>query len=133
MSLRYRMELNQEERARLVTIPSGGKHAARKLKPVQIPLAGDAGKTDESIATNVPVGLSTVHGTKHCFVPGNPEGALGEPGPAVSASLPADGRVSLNGHVALPHEETAPSKPGIEHLATSPSRPFPLVDALPGT
>jgi hypothetical protein len=53
MNVRYRVELSQAEREQLRGLLSGGKHAARKLKRAQILLAGDAGASDEEIATNV--------------------------------------------------------------------------------
>ena len=43
MNIRYRVELSEAERAQLVTLLSGGKHAARKIKRAQILLAADAG------------------------------------------------------------------------------------------
>ena len=43
MNIRYRVELNEGERAQLTAMLSGGKHAARKLKRAQILLAADAG------------------------------------------------------------------------------------------
>ncbi len=36
MNIRYRVELNEGERAELTAMLSGGKHAARKLKRAQI-------------------------------------------------------------------------------------------------
>ena len=50
MNIRYRVELNEGERAQLTAMLSGGKHAARKLKRAQILLAADAGIGDEAIA-----------------------------------------------------------------------------------
>lgn len=88
MNVRYRVELNQEERDQLTAILAGGKHAARKLKRAQILLAADAGETDEAIAANVSVGLSTVYRTKRCFVLGNLEAALAEaPRPGAERKL----------------------------------------------
>jgi transposase len=78
MNVRYRVDLNQNERDQLDTMLSGGKHAARRLKRAQILLAADAGETDEAIAANVCVGLSTVYRTKRRFVEGNLELALSE-------------------------------------------------------
>ena len=78
MNVRYRVELNQAERSELAALLSGGKHAARKLKRAQILLAADAGASDESIATSVGVGGSTVYRTKRRFVEGNLEVALTE-------------------------------------------------------
>src|SRR5215467_2363130 len=78
MNIRYRVELNEGERAELTAMLSGGKHAARKLKRAQILLAADAGISDEAIASNVSVGGSTVYRTKRRFVEGNLELALSE-------------------------------------------------------
>jgi hypothetical protein len=41
-----------------------GKHPARQIKRAQIPLAADAGTSDETIAQAVQVGGSTVYRTK---------------------------------------------------------------------
>jgi hypothetical protein len=60
MNIRYRVELNEGERAQLTAMLGGGKHAARKLKRGQILLAADAGVSDETIAASVSVGGSTV-------------------------------------------------------------------------
>src|SRR5215470_7935152 len=78
MNIRYRVELNEGERADLTAMLSGGKHAARKLKRAQILLAADAGISDEAIANSVSVGGSTVYRTKRRFVEGSLELALSE-------------------------------------------------------
>jgi transposase len=78
MNIRYRVELNEAERAQLTAMLSGGRHAVRKLKRAQILLAADAGVGDEAIATSVSVGGSTVYRTKRRFVEGNLELALSE-------------------------------------------------------
>ena len=78
MNVRYRVELNQTERAELTALLSGGKHAARKLKRAQILLAANAGASDDDIATSVGVGGSTVYRTKQRFVLGNLQAALNE-------------------------------------------------------
>ena len=49
---------------------SGGEHPARKLKRAQILLAADAGAGDETIASAVRVGGSTVYRIKRRFVEG---------------------------------------------------------------
>jgi transposase len=88
MNVRYRVELNQTERAELVALLSAGKHAARKLKRAQILLAADAGASDEDIAISVGVDGSTVYRTKRRFVFGNLEAALREePRPGASRKL----------------------------------------------
>src|SRR5437588_515016 len=78
MNVCWRVELDQEERDQLSQMLSGGRQAARKLKRAQILLAADAGESDEAIANNVAVGLSTVYRTKRRFVLGNVEAALSE-------------------------------------------------------
>jgi len=78
MNIRYRVELNEAERAQLTAMLSGGKHAARRLKRAQILLAADAGVGDEAIASSVSVGGSTVYRTKRRFVEGNLDLALSE-------------------------------------------------------
>ncbi len=78
MNIRYRVELNEGERADLTAMLSGGKLAARKLKRAQILLAADAGISDEAIASSISVGGSTVYRTKRRFVEGNIELALSE-------------------------------------------------------
>src|SRR5262249_8590760 len=78
MNVRYRVELSQTERAVLLQLLSGGKHAARKLKRAQILLAADGGAGDAAIARSVGVGKSTVYRTKRRFVLGNLEAALRE-------------------------------------------------------
>ena len=78
MNIRYRVELNEGERADLAAMLSGGKLAARKLKRAQILLAADAGISDEAIASSISVGGSTVYRTKRRFVEGNLELALSE-------------------------------------------------------
>jgi transposase len=78
MNIRYRVELNEGERAQLTAMLSGGKHAARKLKRAQILLAADAGIGDEAIADSISVGGSTVYRTKWRFVEGNLDLALSE-------------------------------------------------------
>ena len=78
MNIRYRVELNEAERAELAAMLSGGKHAARKIKRAQILLAADAGIGDDAITNSVSVGGSTVYRTKRRFVEGNLELALRE-------------------------------------------------------
>jgi transposase len=78
MNIRYRVELNEGERAQLTAMLSGGKHAVRKLKRAQILLAADAGISDAAIASSVSVGGSTVYRTKQRFVEGNLDLALSE-------------------------------------------------------
>ena len=93
MNVCYRVELSQTERTELTALLSGGKHAVRKLKRVQILLAADAGAGDEEIAVNVGVGGSTVYRTKRRFVLGNLEAALSEePRPGADRKLSSSAR-----------------------------------------
>src|SRR6266704_5161738 len=78
MNLRYQVELSQSERDDLVSLLSGGRHAARRLKRAQILLAADAGMSDEAIAAALAVSGSTIYRTKRRFVEANLEGALSE-------------------------------------------------------
>jgi transposase len=88
MNVRYRVELSQTERAELMALLSGGKHAARKLKRAQILLAADAGASDDDIARSIGVGGSTVYRIKRRFVLGNLEAALSEePRPGAGRKL----------------------------------------------
>jgi transposase len=93
MTIRYRIELSEAERATLQAMLSGGRHAARTLKRAQILVAADAGVPDETIAQSVAVGGSTVYRTKRRFVEGNLERALSEeprPGAARKLSGPEE-------------------------------------------
>jgi len=78
MNIRYRVDLDEAEQARLTAMLSGGTHAARRLKRAQILLAANAGISDEAIACSVSVGGSTVYRTKRRFVEGNLDLALSE-------------------------------------------------------
>ena len=62
MNVRYRVELSQTECGQLNAVPSGGEHAASRIKRAQILLAADTGVSNEEIATNIGVGGSTVSG-----------------------------------------------------------------------
>jgi transposase len=88
MNVRYRVELDQDERDQLTGMLRGGKHPARKLKRAQILLAADAGEADEAIAANLSVGGSTMYRTKRRFVMGNLAAALSEaPRPGAERKL----------------------------------------------
>ena len=78
MTVRYRVELSEAERAELRGLIAGGKAAVRRVKRAQILLAADAGRGDEEIAAAVGVGTSTVYRTKRRLVDGNLAHALAE-------------------------------------------------------
>src|SRR3954454_13813068 len=71
MTIRFRVDLSEAERAELEALLRGGRRAARTLKSAQILLAADAGMPDETIAKRLRVGGSTVYRTKRRFVEGN--------------------------------------------------------------
>jgi transposase len=88
MTIRYRVDLSEAERAELQTLLRGGRHAARTLKRAQILLAADAGVPDETMAQSLGVGGSTVYRTKRRFVEGNLDRALSEePRPGAKRKL----------------------------------------------
>ena len=78
MNIRYRVELNEAEHTQLAGLLNGGTHAVRTIKRAQILLAADAGASDEGIASNVSVGVSTVYRTRRRLVEGTLEAALSE-------------------------------------------------------
>lgn len=88
MNIRYSVELTEAERCELNGLVSGGRRPARKIKRAQILLAADAGLSDETIATGVVVGGSTVYRTKRRLVEGGLEAALNEePRPGAERKL----------------------------------------------
>jgi len=90
MNIRYRVTLSNEERTTLEALISGGKGAVRRLKRAQVLLAVDAGSSDETVASVVGVGTSTVYRTKQRFVEGGLRRALEEaPRPGASRKLSA--------------------------------------------
>ena len=78
MNIRYRVELDEAEKAQLHCLVNGGKHPARKVKRAQILLAAHDGVSDDDIARIVSASGSTVCRTKRHFVEGNLEMALNE-------------------------------------------------------
>ena len=88
MNIRYRIDLDEAERAQLAKMLSGGKHAARRIKRAQILLAADAGISDEEITRTVSVSSSTVYRIKRRFVLSGLESALSEePRPGAARKL----------------------------------------------
>ena len=51
MNIRYRVELDEVEKAHLHSLVNGGKHAARKVKRAQILLAAHDGVNDDDICS----------------------------------------------------------------------------------
>jgi transposase len=78
MNIRYRVELEEDERRALEALVAGGSRSVRRVKRAQILLAAAHGQTDEVIATTVQAGTSTVYRTKRCYVAESLEAALSE-------------------------------------------------------
>ena len=110
MNVRYRVELSQTERAELTALPSGGKHAARKLKWAQILLAADVGASDDDIAISVGVGGSALRA-------GQPRG--GAQGGAAPWSVPQ----------ALGQTGSPAGRNGLLQAAAGPRALDPAADA----
>ncbi len=88
MNVKYRVDLSQGEREELTAWSRAGKIAARRLKRIQILLAADAGTDDETIASSIGVGGSTVYRTKRRFVEDGLDAALSEePRPGAARKL----------------------------------------------
>jgi transposase len=88
MNVRYHVKLSRSERAELGFLLQGGTQAVRKLKRAQIPLAADAGMSDDDITTSVGIGGSTVYRTRRRFVEGGLAAALSEePRPGAERKL----------------------------------------------
>ena len=106
MNVRYRVTLDQGERATLHALLAGGTAAVRQVKRAQILLAADAGQSDAAIAATAHAGLSTVYRTKRHFVEGNLLYALSEaPRPGA--------RRKLSGHETALLVATACSAPPV--------------------
>src|SRR4029077_12484984 len=88
MNIKYNVELSQEERDRLETLLSGGRHSARRLKRAQILLAADDSVTDDVIASTLKVSASTIYRTRRRLVTADLDAALSEePRPGVARKL----------------------------------------------
>lgn len=78
MNIRYRVELEEDERQVLEALVGGGSRSVRRVKRAQILLAAAGGQPDDVIATTVQAGTSTVYRTKRRFVEESLEAALSE-------------------------------------------------------
>jgi len=88
MNVKYRVDLSQGEREELTAWSRAGKIAARRLKRIQILLAAAADTDDETIASSIGVGGSTVYRTKRRFVEDGLDAALSEePRPGAARKL----------------------------------------------
>jgi len=64
MSIKYIVNLSPQEREYLYQVTSKGKTTGRTIKRAQILLLADEGHPDETIATMLKIGESTVHRTR---------------------------------------------------------------------
>jgi transposase len=88
MTIKYHVELSQEERDQLETLLSGGRHSARRLKRAQILLAADDSVADDVIASTLKVSASTIYRTRRRLVTADLDAALSEePRPGVARKL----------------------------------------------
>ena len=100
----YIVDLEDEERTRLLDLIQKGEHSARKLNRARILLLADEGKTDGEIAEALHTGTATVQRTRQRFVEGNLDGALNErPRPGAQRKLDEKAKAML--------ETLAQSKP----------------------
>ena len=75
---KYIVKLEEQERASLLEMLKGGKHAARKLTRARILLKADEGWRDQDIAEAIETSRSTVEAVRQRFVEGGLEVALNE-------------------------------------------------------
>ncbi|MBG6116348.1 winged helix-turn helix protein [Sphingobium sp. AEW010] len=88
MNIKYLVELSQEERDRLETLLSSGRHSARRLKRAQILLAADDGVAADVMASTLKVSASTIYRTRRRLVTADLDAALSEePRPGVARKL----------------------------------------------
>jgi len=78
MNVKYRVDLNQDEREQLTALSRSGQIPARRLKRVQILLAADAEVDDDSMAASLGLSASTIYRTRRRFVEEGLEAALSE-------------------------------------------------------
>jgi len=78
MPVKYTVNLTQEEHQHLIDVTKKGKTSARVVKRAQVLLLADQGDRDETIASMLMVGESTVHRTRQKYVEEGVELALSE-------------------------------------------------------
>jgi len=78
MAKKFIVDLNEAEKAELVTLTQKGRPGARKIKRAKILLLANAGKPDFEIAELLHTSWLTVLRTRHRFVEGNLDFALSE-------------------------------------------------------
>lgn len=78
MATKYVVNLSDTEREQLLDMTKRGQVSARKIKRAYILLQADDDLSDESIATNLHTGVSTVHRIRQRCVESGLEAALNE-------------------------------------------------------
>ena len=78
MPVKYTVNLTPEEHRQLIDLTKKGKTSARVVKRAQVLLLADQGYQDETIASMLMVGESTVHRTRQRYVEEGVELALSE-------------------------------------------------------
>lgn len=78
MPVKYTVNLTQEEHQQLIDVTKKGKTSARVVKRAQVLLLANQGYQDETIASMLMVGESTVHRTRQKYVEEGVELALSE-------------------------------------------------------
>ena len=93
---KYVVNLRDDERKLLNDLIRKGKGNARRISRAHILLLADEDKTDETIATTLHTGVSTIERTRKKFVEGNVDGALKDkPHPKRGSKLDGKGRAML--------------------------------------
>ena len=119
MNVKYRVDLSQGEREELTAWSRAGKIAARRLKRIQILLAAAADTDDETIASSIGVGGSTVYRTKRRFVEDGLDAALSEE-PRPGAARKLSGRDEALLVATACSKPPPPASRGREGLSPSP-------------
>lgn len=78
MAKKYIVDLDETEKAALITLTQKGRPGARKIKRANILLLADSGKSDLEIAELLHTSWLTVLRTRHKFVEGGLDFALNE-------------------------------------------------------
>lgn len=76
MNVKYRVTLNDEERATLRALVARGRPSVREVKRAQVLLAADAGTPETQIARAVGLSPTTIYRTKRAFVEEGLDAAL---------------------------------------------------------
>ena len=95
MAKKYHVELAAAERQRLQAILSGGQHASRTIRRVQILLKSDQGLSDSEIAEDLEVSIPTIERVRKRYVEEGLEKLLSHRWSRSSAPLKMDGEKDM--------------------------------------